>query len=79
MANQKMSPTQMVGARENTMPPHTVVGTIPDYLSCLAVSCECHDRDHREDTDQRNRHHDPGRPSTHRAFVRMPTMPVMTR
>jgi hypothetical protein len=79
MANQKMSPTQMVGARENTMPPHTVVGTFPDYLSRLPVSCECDDRDHREDADQSDCHHNPGPATIHRAFVRMPTMPVMIR
>jgi hypothetical protein len=79
MANQKISPTQMVGARENTMPPHTVVGTVPDYLSCLPVSCERNDRDHGDDANERHCHHDPGRPTTHRAFVRMPTMPVMIR
>jgi hypothetical protein len=79
MANQKMSPTQMVGARENTMFPHTVVGTLPDYLSCLAVSCERNDRNHRENADQSDGHHNPGPASVHRAFVRIPTMPVTIR
>jgi hypothetical protein len=79
MANQKMSPTQMVGARENTMPPHTVVGTVSDYRSRLPVSCESDDGDHREDADQSDGHHDPGRSTIHRAFVRIPTMPVMIR
>jgi hypothetical protein len=27
MENQKINPTQIVGAREKTIPPHTVVGT----------------------------------------------------
>ena len=79
IANQKMSPTQMVGAREKTMFPHTVVGTVPDYLSRLAVSCESHDGDHRENPDERNGHRDPGPATIHRAFVRIPTMPVMIR
>jgi len=77
MANQKISPTQIVGAREKTMFPHTVVGTLSDYLSRLTVSCECDDRDDSEDADQGNRHRDPGPASIHRAFVMMPTMPVM--
>jgi hypothetical protein len=79
MTNQKISPTQMVGAREKTILPHTVVGTVPDYLSRLAVSCECHNRDDGEDADEGNRHRNPGPASTHRAFVRMPTIPVMIR
>jgi hypothetical protein len=79
MANQKMSPTQMVGAREKTMFPHTVVGTISGYLSRLAVSCECNHGNHRKDADKGNNHRDPGPATVHRAFVRIPTMPVMIR
>ena len=59
--------------------PHTVVGTSPEYLSRLAVSCECDYRDDRDDTDQGNSHGDPGPATVHRAFVRIPTMPVTIR
>ena len=79
IANQKMSPTQMVGAREKTMFPQTVVGTNSEYRSRLAVSCECDDGDDAKNTDQGNRHCDPGPATIHRAFVRIPTMPVMIR
>jgi hypothetical protein len=79
MANQKISPTQIVGARANTMFPHTVVGTLSDYPSRLAVTCECDHRDYGEDSDEGNRHCDPGPASIHRAFVMMPTIPVMIR
>jgi hypothetical protein len=43
------------------------------------VSCESDDGDHRDDADQGDSHHDPGRATIHRAFVRIPTMPVMIR
>jgi len=79
MANQKISPTQMVGAREKMMFPHTVVGTRPDYRVSLAVACECEVRDDDQDADERDRHRKPGPTTVHRAFVRIPTMPVTIR
>lgn len=79
MANQKISPTQMVGAREKMMFPHTVVGTAPEYRWCLAVTCECNDGDQDEDAHECHGHRDPGPAPIHRAFVRIPTIPVMIR
>ena len=79
MANQKISPTQMVGAREKTMFPHTVVGTPTEYRPRLAVTCEREVGDDGEDADERHRHRYPGPASIHRAFVRIPTTPVMIR
>jgi hypothetical protein len=76
ITNQKISPTQTVGAREKMMPPHTVVGTRPDYRPRLAVTCECDDCDQHEDADERHRHRNPGPAPIHRAFVRIPMMPV---
>ena len=61
------------------MPPQTVVGTSPEYRSCASGACERDDRDQREDSDERGRHRDPRRPTIHRAFVRMPTIPVTIR
>lgn len=79
MTNQKISPTQMVGAREKMMFPHTVVGTGPDYRSRLASTCECEDRNQNQDADKRHRHGDAGPAPIHRAFVRIPTTPVTIR
>ena len=79
MANQKISPTQMVGAREKIMFPHTVVGTSTEYRSRLAVACECEVGNHHENADERNRHHGPGPAAVHRAFVKIPTIPVAIR
>ena len=79
MANQKISPTQMVGASEKRIFPHTDVGTESEYRARLPVACECNDRNQHEDADERDRHHDAGGASVHRAFVRIPTTPVMMR
>jgi hypothetical protein len=79
MTNQKISPTQIVGARENTMFPHTVAGTEPDYRARLPVACECDDGNEHEDAHERHRHCNSRPTPIHRAFVRIPTTPMTIR